>query len=145
MKKEEFLRFAGEIYDTYECKQEKSFLNKLFQYEFSYDDEARTCTVTCPVSDFIYNSAGIVHGGVLTHLADTSMGHLNYYFKHAPYVSLELKTSFYEAVKSGVLTATARYVREGYKVCFIESEITNEQGQLICKTSGTFYRYEKSK
>lgn len=143
MNKEEFLQFVGAIYDTYESKPGGSFLSKLFQYEFSYDDEARTCTITCPVSDFMYNASGIVHGGVLTHLADTSMGHLNFHFKNAPYVSLELKTSFFQAVKSGRLIATARYVREGYKVSFIESEVKNEQGQLLCKTTGTFYRYEK--
>ncbi len=145
MDKQEFMRRAEHAFDTFELKPESIFMFKLLQFEFDYDDEARTCTITCPVTDLMLNPSGIVHGGILTLLADTAMGHLNFHLKDAPYISLELKTSFYKATARGKLIATGRYIKEGHKVSFMEAEVTNEQGELLCKTSGTFYRFEKKK
>lgn len=131
-------------YDSYELKPESIFLFKLFRFQFDYDDEARTCTVSVPISDFMYNPSGIVHGGVLAFLADTTMGHLNFRFKdNVQYVTLEMKTSYFKPAISGKLVATARYVKDGYKVCYIECDIRNEEGDLLCRTNGTFYRYDK--
>jgi uncharacterized protein (TIGR00369 family) len=145
MDKQEFMARVENAYDTYDLKAESIFMFKLLQFQFDYDEEARTCTITCPVTDIMLNPSGIVHGGIFTFIADTAMGHLNFHFKDAPYVSLELKTSFYKAAATGTLTATSRYVKEGYKVSFMEAEVKNEHGELLCRTSGTFYRYEKNK
>lgn len=134
-----------EAYDTYDQNPENIFLFKLFQYEFDYNEEERTCSITSPVSDIMLNPTGIIHGGVLSTIADTAMGHLNFHFKDAPYVTLEMKTSFFKAVSTGKITATARYVKEGYKLVFMECDVVNEDGDLLCTTTGTFYRYEKKK
>lgn len=143
MEKKEFLQMMEAAYDTYKIAPESVFMFKLLQFEFDYDSEAKSCTITCPVTDLMYNPAGIVHGGVLTFLTDTAMGHLNFRYKDSPYVSLELKTSFYKAVATGKLIATSRYIKEGYKVSFMEADVRNEEGELLCRTSGTFYRYQK--
>lgn len=145
MDKDKFMKLAERAYDTYEIKKEQIFLFKLFQFEFSYDEQNRTCTITCPVTDLMINPSGLVHGGVLCFLADTAMGHTNFRFKEDPYVTLEMKTSFIKAAASGKLIATARYVKEGYNVSHMECEIKNEKGELLCKTSGTFYRYARKK
>ena len=108
------------------------------------DEENKTCTITCPITDLMLNPSGILHGGIHTYIADTAMGHLNFHFKDAAYVSLELKTSYFKAISKGKLKATARYIKEGYKVSYLECDVKNEQGDLLCKTTGTFYRYEKS-
>lgn len=143
LEKQQFLKQAEYAYDSYDLKPESIFMFKMFQFEFDYDDEARTCTVSAPVTDLMYNPSGIVHGGILTFIADTAMGHLNFRFKNVQYVTLELKTSYFKAVTRGKLIATARYIKDGYKVCFIECDVRNENGDLLCRTNGTFYRYEK--
>lgn len=145
MDKQEFMARVEQAYDKFEMKPESIFMFKLLDFKFDYDEEARTCTITCPVSDIMYNPAGIVHGGIFTFIADTAMGHLNFRLKEVPYVSLELKTSFFKATTTGTLIATARYVKEGYKVSFMEAEVKNEEGELLCRTSGTFYRFDKKK
>lgn len=122
---------------------EKVFLFQLFDFAFSYDDEQRHCRIECPVVEAMFNPLGTVHGGILTYLADTAIGHLNFRYKEAPYVSIELKTSYIKAVTSGKLIATASYVKDGYNVVFTECTIENEHGELISTTSGTFYRYTK--
>src|SRR5699024_9579401 len=110
---------------------------------FSYDDENRQCHISCPVTEFMYNPSGIMHGGIATFIADTAMGHLNFRLKDAPYVSLDLHTSFLRAATTGKLYATARYVKEGHKVSFMECVIKNDENEIICTTTGTFYRIEK--
>ncbi|MCU9593768.1 PaaI family thioesterase [Caldibacillus thermolactis] len=143
MKKQEFLALAENAYDSYELKPESIFMFKLFQFAFEYNDEEKTCTVSAPVTDYMYNPSGIVHGGILAFIADTAMGHLNFRYKKVQYVTLELKTSYFKAVSSGKLMATARYIKDGYNVCFIECDVRNEKGDLLSRTNGTFYRYEK--
>ena len=143
MDKQQFMATMEQVYDTQETKPDSMLMFKLLQLEFDYDDEAKTCTISCPVTDITLNPAGIVHGGIFTFIADTAMGHLNARLKDASYVSLELKTSFFKATTTGKLIATARYLKEGYKVSFMEADVKNENGDLLCQTSGTFYRYNK--
>lgn len=145
MEKKQFLNHVEEAYSTFSLKPENIFLFKLFQFDFSYDETERTCTISCPITDIMLNPTGVVHGGVYTFISDTAMGHLNFRFKDAPYVTLELKTSYFRAVSSGKMIATARYVKEGHQVSYMECEVKNEEGKLLCKTTATFYRFEKKK
>ena len=143
MDKKEFMALAEAAYDTYAIRPENVLMFKLLQLDFSYNDEEKTCTITCPVKEIMYNPTGIIHGGIFTFISDTAMGHLNFRVKDAPYVSLELKTSYFKAISGGTLTATGRYIKEGHKVSFMEAEVRNEKGELLSRTSGTFYRFEK--
>ncbi|WP_200759583.1 PaaI family thioesterase [Effusibacillus dendaii] len=143
LNKEQFLRLVEAAYDKSELKMESIFLFHLFGFQFSYNDQEKTCSIECPVSEPMLNPAGIVHGGVFTLLTDSSMGHLLMHDKQASYVSLELKTSYFNAAHTGKIKATARYMRDGYRVVFLESTVVNEGGELLCKTTGTFYRAEK--
>ena len=143
MDKQQFLSHVEEAYDTMELKKESIFMFKLLQFQFEYDDEKKTCTISCPVTEIMLNPSGIVHGGMFTFLADTAMGHLNFRHKDVPYVSLELKTSFFKAANSGRLIATSRYAKEGYNVSFMECDVKNEKDDLLCRTSGIFYRFDK--
>lgn len=141
--KQQFMQHVERAYDAKVIGPENLFLFKLLEFEFSYDDEKRTCTIECPITESMLNPVGILHGGILTYLADSAMGHLNGRTKDAPYVTLELKTSFLKATNAGRLIATARYVRDGYKVCFMECEVKNEKDELMSVISGTFYRFDK--
>lgn len=143
MEKDDFLAQVEKAYDAKSMEPENVFMFKLFDFQFSYDDENKQCTITCPVTEVMHNPASILHGGIATYIADTAMGHLNFRLKDAPYVSLDLNTSFLKAVSEGTLYATARYLKDGYKVCFMECIIKDEADDIIAKTTGTFYRYEK--
>ncbi|MBU8906104.1 PaaI family thioesterase [Desertibacillus haloalkaliphilus] len=129
--------------DHKRLEPENLFLFHLLDFNFIYGENEQTCTVECPVTEPMLNPIGTVHGGIYTYIADTAMGHLNFKFKDAPYVALELKTSYFKTVSDGKIFATARYSKNGYKVAFLECVITNEQNETLCVTSGTFYRYEK--
>ncbi|WP_197046729.1 PaaI family thioesterase [Oceanobacillus salinisoli] len=141
--KQEFMNLVERAYDAKDLKPESIFMFNLLQFDFTYNDEEKTCTITCPITDIMLNPSGIVHGGIYTFIADTAMGHLNFHLKDAPYVTLEMKTSYFKAVSAGKIIATSRYIKEGYKVSFMECDVRNEEGDVLCKTTGTFYRFEK--
>ncbi|RLL46961.1 PaaI family thioesterase [Oceanobacillus piezotolerans] len=143
MEKKKFMELMEKAYDTYDFKPESIFMFKALQLNFDYNEEERTCTISCPITDIILNPSGIVHGGIYAFIADSAMGHLNFHLKDAPYITLELKTSYFKATAKGEIRATARYIKEGYKVSFMECDVVNENGEMLCKTTGTFYRYEK--
>ncbi len=136
------MRRAAQAWEETASKPERVFLFRFLQFQFSYNDERRECRIECPVTPPMYNPFGIVHGGIYTYLADTAIGHLNFRYQTAPYVSLELKTSYFKATTDGKLIAKARYVREGKRVIFAEATVENEQGELLSVTTGTFYRLE---
>lgn len=144
MDKDKFMKDVERAYKAMDKNLEGIFMFHLLNFEFSYDQENKICTIKCPVSKIMLNPVGVVHGGIYTYIADTAMGRLNFYNKDVPYVSLELKTSFYKAISKGTIMAKARYIKEGYRVCFLEADICNEEGELLAKTSGTFYRFEKN-
>lgn len=140
MDKQTFLNRAEHAFDTKKLEAENLFLFKLFEFDFSYDELQRTCTITCPVTEIMLNSGGIIHGGILMYLADTAMGHLIIKMKDTPFVTLDLNTSFLKAEKSGELICTASFVKEGTNVAFVECEITNEKGDALSVSQATFYR-----
>jgi uncharacterized protein (TIGR00369 family) len=141
--KQTFLQQMEKAWDHSRNQSVNLCLFHLLDFQFSYDDEDKICRIECPIIEPMLNPLGTVHGGIYTYMADTAMGHLNSRCK-GPYVSLELKTSYFRATNAGKLIATARYVKDGYKVVFMECIIENEKGEVMCITSGTFYRFEKS-
>lgn len=124
-------------------KLDRPALFDLLDLQFTFDDEERTCQIECQITDMMLNPLGTVHGGMYTYIADSAMGHLAIHNKQNPYVSLELKTSFLKTAHQGKLIATARYVKDGYKILFMECVVENEEGETMSVSSGTFYRVEK--
>ena len=84
----------------------------------------------------ITQPAGLLHGGAIMTLADTAGGALSY--ANLPPGSegtstIESKTNFLSAVRSGTVTATARVLKAGRSVVVIETEVTDDTGRLIAK------------
>jgi len=123
---------------------EQNPLFKLLNFQFQFHEGERTCEIRCPISPIMLNALGTVHGGIYTYIADTAMGHLALHFKKHPYVSLELKTSFLKTANQGHLTATARFIKEGQRILFLECHVKDETGEIMCMTTSTFYRVEHS-
>ena len=51
--------------------------------------------------------------------------------------SLELKTSFFSPAYPGQLFAEGRCIKMGKSSCFLEAELTNEDGKLLAKLTST--------
>lgn len=86
------------------------------------------------------NSAGNLQGGMLAAFADAVLGAAT--AAHLPadeYPALaEMKISIFRPAPSGALLVGDGYVlKRGKRVVFAEAEITDEDGNLIAKASGT--------
>src|SRR5713101_2298746 len=71
---------------------------------------------------------GVVHGGILAALADTT----------AEIATVELSINYLEPVPGGRIKADARVLRAGRNFVVTECEILNEDGSLAAKALLTF-------
>src|ERR1700690_2187931 len=83
---------------------------------------------------------GVVHGGILAALADTTAAIAAYTVipRGAEIATLELKINYLEPVPGGRVKADARVLRAGRNFIVTECEIFNESGSLAAKALLTF-------
>jgi uncharacterized protein (TIGR00369 family) len=83
---------------------------------------------------------GVVHGGVLAALADTTAAVAAYTVVPlgVELATLELKINFLEPVQGGRVKGDARVLRAGRNFIVTECEIFNESGSLAAKALITF-------
>jgi uncharacterized protein (TIGR00369 family) len=83
---------------------------------------------------------GVVHGGILAALADTTAAIAAYTAvpKGVEIATLELKINYLEPVPGGRVKADARVLRAGRNFIVTECEIFNESGSLAAKAILTF-------
>ncbi|WP_449433490.1 PaaI family thioesterase [Pseudomonas putida] len=111
------------------------FLARFLGIEITYSSEE--CVAEMPVLDFQFNTQGTLHGGVIATILDISMGHL--VNRHVgPAATLDLGIQYLKASNSGRVTATASFLRKGRTICFVHSELKNEDGSLLASANGTF-------
>ena len=118
----------------------KFFLARLFGCEFEYTDDA--CKVSFDLKDFMLNPQGGLHGGVIAFVLDISMGHLLWKQSGAG-TTLEMKVQYARAARSGRLTATGRFLRQGRSISYLRSELTDASGELIAFATSTWMSLKK--
>ena len=121
--------------ETHEQDFGKFFLARFFGCEFEYTDDA--CKVSFEMTDFMTNPQGGLHGGVIAFVLDISMGHL-LWKKAGAGTTLEMKVQYAKAAKTGRLTATGRFLRQGRSISYLRSELTDQDGDLIAFATSTW-------
>ncbi|MDQ3876969.1 MAG: PaaI family thioesterase [Actinomycetota bacterium] len=104
------------------------------------DDPAERVTFSWTVPSEYTNSAGGLQGGMLAAFADALLGGASAaYLPPERYPALaEMKISIFRPVPAGMTLKGAGYVvKSGRRVIFAEAEISDEDGNLIAKASGT--------
>ena len=92
-----------------------------------------------PVEEIHTNLYGIIHGGILTTMADTAMG-ASCLVCNKKVVTLSLTMDFIHSVSIGTrIIATARVLHDGAHIMNCESELKTEKGNLVAKSTATFY------
>ena len=120
---------------TYEQDFGKFFLTRLFGMEFEYRDDA--CAIGFELKDFMFNPQGGLHGGVIAFALDISMGHL-LRRQSGPGTTVEIKVQYLKAARSGRVTATGRFLRQGRNLSYLRAELTDEQGEMIAYATSTW-------
>jgi uncharacterized protein (TIGR00369 family) len=95
-----------------------------------------------PVDERFENPAGLMQGGFLAALCDSSMGAAAVTFAEGRKVSVanaEMKVSFLAAVpRGGALRCEAVVVAGGARTAFVEASVTNDEGRLVARASSTY-------
>jgi len=83
---------------------------------------------------------GLLHGGAIMALADSAGGacaFLNLPADAAGTATIESKTNFLGAVRSGTATATATPLHRGGTTVVIETSVRDSKGKLVAKVTQT--------
>ena len=85
-------------------------------------------------------AAGLLHGGVLMGLAD-SVGafcaYLNLPEGSAATATIESKTNFFSAVRSGRVEARSRPLHRGGRTIVVETDLYDESGKHVARVTQT--------
>jgi 1,4-dihydroxy-2-naphthoyl-CoA hydrolase len=85
-------------------------------------------------------AAGLLHGGVLMALAD-SIGaycaYLNLPEGSGATATIESKTNFFSAVRSGVVEARSRPLHRGSRTIVVETDLHDEAGKHVARVTQT--------
>ncbi len=111
------------------------FLARFLDLDISYGED--TCLVKMPVRDFMYNPQGSLHGGIIAMVLDISMGHL---LTHAIGVgmTLEMRTQFLRPARSGIVQASASFLKKGRSINFLESRMVDGEGKDMAVATSTW-------
>ncbi len=95
---------------------------------------------TIELSDQHLNPNGVVHGGVIFSLIDTAMGAatMRVLEQGCHCATVEIQTRFIRSVSSGMLRGTASVIRRGRHLVHVESQVLNDQEQIVAMGTGTF-------
>lgn len=121
---------------SYRQDFETFFLARLLELGFEY--EPGLCRVRFPVDDFLFNPQGSLHGGIVTTAMDVSMGHLLKRETGLAGATLEMKVQFLAPVGVGTACCEGRFLRQGRRLCFLESRLWNDGGELAAFATSTW-------
>jgi uncharacterized protein (TIGR00369 family) len=86
-----------------------------------------------------HNPLGTLHGGIYCDLADAAMGwaYAATLAEGETFTTVELKINFLRAVRRGTITAEAKVVKAGNTMGYVESDVTDQDGRLLARSSST--------
>ncbi len=83
------------------------------------------------------NQMGVAHGGLLMTLLDVCMGSAARSAVGSNVITVDMQTAFL-APATGRLVGRGRVVRAGKSLVFVEAEITNAEGEIVCRGTSVF-------
>ncbi|HSZ42203.1 MAG TPA: PaaI family thioesterase [Trebonia sp.] len=91
-----------------------------------------------PWAASLCTTGGVLHGGALMSLADSAGGacaYLNLPAGAAGTTTIESKTNFLRAVRSGYAEAVARPLHKGRTLIVVETDVVDDQGRLAARVT----------
>ncbi|GLB61028.1 PaaI family thioesterase [Cytobacillus sp. NCCP-133] len=117
----------------------KQPFDEFLSFHYERVDETQM-KVTLPIQPLFINSAGLVHGGIISTLADVAMGNIFRPDENnmQTVVTADLKVSFLRGATGEYLIADAHLVKRGRTLNHTDCLIYNNENQLVAKASGIF-------
>lgn len=105
----------------------------------SFDAESGVAEMRFVADTSLCHSGNIVQGGFLAGMLDAAMAHAVFATLKAFVVvaTLEIKVSYLDIARAGPLVARGWVRRMGKTISFLEAELYDVDGTLLCKASST--------
>ena len=107
-----------------------------------------TTVWTMRVDERFLNPAGIIQGGFLAAMLDSAMGAsavTSAGDRKVNVANTEMKVSYLRPASAGeVLTCTAKVLKPGSVISFLEAKILNSQGKLVATASSSYLIRERA-
>lgn len=84
------------------------------------------------------NIQGILHGGAIMSLVDTTMGMTARSLGADTVATIQLEVRFIAPVRSGQLRATASVIQVVKNTCILECRVTDIDGKMVAFSTSTF-------
>lgn len=93
-----------------------------------------------PITPYMLNRGGFVHGGITATVADSTMGSLinKSMPKDSFAITVNMNVNYLQPGRGKELISQAKMVRMGQTLAVAECWITNEKGRQIATATGTF-------
>jgi uncharacterized protein (TIGR00369 family) len=113
------------------------FLKMLGGRVVNLDHDGQTCTMEFNISTDFCHSIDVVQGGFVTAMLDAVMSHAIFGLDDSiiNVSSLEIKTSYLEPTRAGIISAEGKIIKAGYKIGFMEAQLYNIGGELTATAS----------
>jgi acyl-CoA thioesterase len=98
--------------------------------------------IRLPVQDLFINSVGVIHGGIISSLADIAMANLGSTNENGiqKAVTVDLNVSFLKPATGSFLMADAQIVKQGRNLIHTECSIFNDKQEMVAKAKAVLFR-----
>lgn len=112
---------------------------RLIGFELVHVDPGRATFELTADPERHANPMGTMHGGVLVDLGDAAMGVAMASTLDAgeSFTTIELKANYFKPVWRARLRAEARMVKRSRSLGYVECDITDDEGSLVCRLGST--------
>jgi uncharacterized protein (TIGR00369 family) len=119
--------------------RKSAFLSGFLGLKGTFLDD-KTYQFVVPVTPFMHNPLGVVHGGVLATLIDSTMGSMiNRSLPSDQYaVTTELKINYIRPGKGEKLRSEATILHRGQTLVVCQGSVFDERDKLLAHATGTF-------
>lgn len=128
----------AEIFERILMKYYRSSAIRSMGFKLVYLGQGRA-GLQLMVNENFLNTLGSLHGGIITAMADTSMGYALQTLGGIA-VTLELNINYFAPVQAGmIITSEGWVVHAGKNTIVTEAALFSEQGDMVCKSRATFF------
>ncbi|WP_400162832.1 PaaI family thioesterase [Brevibacillus sp. TJ4] len=120
-------------------ERNSAFISGFLGLQGEFLDESTYC-FEIPLTPFMLNARGVVHGGIVATLIDSTMGSLiNRSLSSNQYaVTTELKVNYLRPGKGERIRAEARFLHRGQTLAVLECSVYNERNKRLAHGTGSF-------
>ncbi|MDN3019501.1 PaaI family thioesterase [Paenibacillus sp. BSR1-1] len=98
--------------------------------------------IILPVQDLFINSTGVIHGGIISSLADVAVSNLLPANEDGiqQAVTVDLNVSFLKPATGTYLMANAKIEKQGKTLIHTECSIYNDKQEIVAKSKAILFR-----